>query len=170
MNFQTKWNIGQEPPCLPQQLTRRLHEVIFIFAANAAVRLPFPQYERKNEEEAAALGQPSGWRWRKDAEVWLPCEHYLDVDLVKKMNDHTYCMLHNKKGEASVSGRRRQVRDRRRHKRRINIGAALPKWKSVKVANGFQNNTDVAFFLLDRWVSLSSTGLMNIWRKRWFLN
>lgn len=88
----------------------------------------------------------------------------------KKMNDHTYCMLHNKKGEASVSGRRRQVRDRRRHKRRINIGAALPKWKSVKVANGFQNNTDVAFFLLDRWVSLSSTGLMNIWRKRWFLN
>lgn len=43
-----------------------------------------PQYERKNEEEAAALGQPSGWRWRKDAEVWLPCEHYLDVDLVKK--------------------------------------------------------------------------------------
>lgn len=66
------------------------------------------------------------------------------------MNDHTYCMLHNKKGEASVSGRRRQVRDRRRHKRRINIGAALPKWKSVKVANGFQNNTDVAFFLLDR--------------------
>lgn len=44
----------------------------------------FPQYERKNEEEVAALGQQSGWRWRKDAEVWLPCEHYLYVDLVKK--------------------------------------------------------------------------------------
>ncbi|TNM85509.1 hypothetical protein fugu_007780 [Takifugu bimaculatus] len=74
------------------------------------------------------------------------------------MNDHTYCMLHTKKGEASVSGRRRQVRDRRRHKTRINIGVAFPKWRSVKVANGFQNNTEVAFFLLDRYEKrMSST-------------
>lgn len=100
-------------------------------------------------------------RWRKEAEVLLPCEHYL-----VKMNDHTYCVLHNQKGEASVSGRRRRVRDRRRHKRRINIGVALPKWKSVKVANGFRNTTDVAFFLLDRWVCPPLP--MNVWRKRWF--
>lgn len=87
-----------------------------------------------------------------------------------KMSDHTYCTLHDKKRQPSVSERRRRARDRRRHKTRINIGVALPKWKSVMVANGFHNNADVALFLLDRWASfvfcLPTASPENVWRAR----
>lgn len=164
MNYQTKWNIGQEPPCLAQQVTQRFHEVIFIFAANTTVISSIWTQKRSRSSSTRTTSGGDGGKMQK-----FCCHMSIICTWIwLKMNDHTYCMLHNKKGEASVSGKRRQVRDRRRHKRRINIGVALPKWRSVKVANGFQNNTDVAFFLLDRWVSLSSTGPINIGRKRWF--
>lgn len=39
---------------------------------------------------------------------------------------------------------------RRRQRTRINIGAAFIRWKSLKMAKGFQSDAEVACFLLDR--------------------
>ncbi|KAG8008841.1 hypothetical protein GBF38_010482 [Nibea albiflora] len=71
------------------------------------------------------------------------------------MDDHTYCSAQEQAAEPeSPSPKRRKCqevkrnRDRRRQKTRVNIGVAFPRWKSLMREKCFQNDSEVACFLL----------------------
>ncbi|XP_038592422.1 uncharacterized protein LOC119916464 isoform X1 [Micropterus salmoides] len=71
------------------------------------------------------------------------------------MEDHTYYLAEEKAKERESTPSKKQKhdegrrnRERRRQKSRINIGAAFPKWKSLKRDKCFQSDAEVACFLL----------------------
>ncbi|KAG7506232.1 hypothetical protein JOB18_050021 [Solea senegalensis] len=70
------------------------------------------------------------------------------------MEDHNYYMLLEKTPSPELLYERRKkrlegqrVRDSRRQ--RVNLGAAFPRWRSFMKEGGFQNDAEVACFLLD---------------------
>ncbi|TMS21913.1 hypothetical protein E3U43_012178, partial [Larimichthys crocea] len=72
-----------------------------------------------------------------------------------QMDDHTYCSAQEQAAEPDPpSLKRRKLqevkrnRDRRRQKTRVNIGVAFSRWKSLMREKCFQNDSEVACFLL----------------------
>ncbi|TKS89383.1 hypothetical protein D9C73_023508 [Collichthys lucidus] len=71
------------------------------------------------------------------------------------MEDHTYCSAQEQAAESdSPSLKRRKLqevkrnRDRRRQKTRVNIGVAFSRWRSLMREKCFQNDSELACFLL----------------------